>query len=96
MMAHHLMQNAIKTETGTKLLLSPGVKCIGDESARSLVIEGTQGDATYDLYELGGHKINPETQKTLLHWQKLGQFRKIIHQLEQEFTSKFRRNRILF
>jgi hypothetical protein len=32
----------------------------------------------------------------LLHWQKLGQFRKIIHQLEQEFTSKFRRNRILF
>jgi alpha-amylase len=25
MMAHHLMLNAIKTETGTKLLLSPGV-----------------------------------------------------------------------
>jgi alpha-amylase len=38
-----------KNRTGTKLLLSPGVKCIGDESARSLVIEGTQGDATYDL-----------------------------------------------
>jgi alpha-amylase len=58
MMAHHLMQNAIKNrETGTKLLLSPGVSQVyyGDESARSLVIEGTQGDATYDLYELGGY-----------------------------------------
>jgi hypothetical protein len=44
---------------------------------------------------LGGHKINPETQN-IVALAKLGQFRKIIHQLEQEFTSKFRLNRILF
>jgi hypothetical protein len=40
-------------------------------------------------------KSNPETQKHFA-LAKLGQFRKIIHQLEQEFTSKFRLNRILF
>jgi alpha-amylase len=36
-----------KTEAGTKLLLSPGIAQVfyGDESARSLVVEGTQ-DAT--------------------------------------------------
>jgi alpha-amylase len=36
-------------EAGTKLLLSPGIAQVfyGDESARSLVVEGTQGDATY-------------------------------------------------
>ncbi|CAH0334580.1 Periplasmic alpha-amylase [Flavobacterium sp. CECT 9288] len=66
-------------ETGTKLLLSPGVSQVyyGDESARSLVIEGTQGDATLRSFMNWDEiKSNPETQKTLLHWQKLGQFRK--------------------
>ena len=35
-------------ESGTKLLLAPGISQVyyGDESARSLDIEGTQGDAT--------------------------------------------------
>ncbi len=66
-------------ETGTKLLLSPGISQVyyGDESARSLVIEGTQGDATLrSLMNWNDVKTNPETQKVLLHWQKLGQFRR--------------------
>ena len=66
-------------EAGTKLLLSPGLSQVyyGDESARSLVIEGTQGDATLrSLMNWDAIKSNPETQKTLAHWQKLGQFRK--------------------
>ncbi len=66
-------------ESGTKLLLSPGISQVyyGDETGRSLVIDGTQGDATLrsnmNWDEL---KSNPEIQKTLLHWQKLGQFRR--------------------
>ena len=66
-------------ETATKLLLSPGISQVyyGDESARSLVVEGTQGDATLrSLMNWNDVKTNPETQKVLLHWQKLGQFRK--------------------
>lgn len=65
-------------ETGTKLLLSPGISQVyyGDESARSLVVEGTQGDATLrSLMNWNDVKTNAETQKILLHWQKLGQFR---------------------
>jgi alpha-amylase len=66
-------------ESGTKLLLSPGISQVyyGDESGRSLVIEGTQGDATLRSFmNWKDIKTNPETQKTLAHWQKLGQFRK--------------------
>jgi alpha-amylase len=66
-------------ESGTKLLLSPGLAQVyyGDESARSLAIEGTQGDATLRSFmNWNAIQTNPETQKTLLHWQKLGQFRK--------------------
>lgn len=66
-------------ETATKLLLSPGLAQIyyGDESARSLIVAGTQGDATLrSLMNWEDIKSNPETQKALLHWQKLGQFRK--------------------
>lgn len=66
-------------ETANKLLLSPGMSQVyyGDESARSLVVEGTQGDATLRS-NMNWEEIqnNPETQKTLLHWQKLGQFRR--------------------
>ncbi len=66
-------------ESGTKLLLAPGVSqtYYGDESARSLNIAGTQGDATLrsDM-NWDEIKTNPETQKALLHWQKLGNFRK--------------------
>ena len=66
-------------ETATKLLLSPGQSQVyyGDESARSLIIEGTEGDATLrSLMNWDQIQSNPETQATLLHWQKLGQFRK--------------------
>jgi alpha-amylase len=66
-------------ETATKLLLSPGLAQVyyGDESARSLVVEGTEGDATLrSLMNWEDIESNPETQKALLHWQKLGQFRK--------------------
>jgi alpha-amylase len=66
-------------ETATKLLLSPGVAQVyyGDESARSLVIEGTQGDATLRSFmNWDAIKTNPQTKKTLAHWRKLGKFRK--------------------
>ncbi|MBF4506629.1 alpha-amylase [Flavobacterium sp. JLP] len=66
-------------EAGTKLLLSPGISQVyyGDESGRSLAIEGTEGDATLRSF-MNWEEIesNPETQRILLHWQKLGQFRR--------------------
>jgi alpha-amylase len=66
-------------ETATKLFLSPGLAQVfyGDESARPLIIEGTKGDATLRSFmNWEDIQSNPETQKSLLHWQKLGQFRK--------------------
>jgi len=66
-------------ESGTKLLLTPGLSQIyyGDETGRSLVVEGTQGDATLrSPMNWEDVKSNLETQKILLHWQKLGTFRK--------------------
>jgi len=65
-------------ETATKLLLSPGTAQIyyGDESARGLIIEGTQGDATFRSFmNWGDIKTDPETKNVLSHWQKLGKFR---------------------
>jgi alpha-amylase len=63
---------------GTLLLLAPGTAQIyyGDESARSLVIEGTVGDATLRSF-MNWEQINTneKSKKTLNHWQKLGQFR---------------------
>ncbi len=66
-------------EAGTKLLLTPGIAQIyyGDETARSLVVAGTEGDATLrSNMNWNDIKTNPESQKVLLHWQKLGLFRK--------------------
>ncbi|HQE34773.1 MAG TPA: alpha-amylase family glycosyl hydrolase [Flavobacterium alvei] len=66
-------------ESGTKLLLAPGISQVyyGDESARPLDIPGTIGDATLrSMMNWEEIKTNPETQKVLLHWQKLGNFRK--------------------
>ncbi len=66
-------------ESGTKLLLAPGISQVyyGDESARPLDIQGTTGDATLrSMMNWEDIKTNLETQKVLLHWQKLGNFRK--------------------
>jgi len=66
-------------ETATKLLLSPGTAQVyyGDESARNLIIEGTQGDATLRSFmNWDDIKSNPETMDILSHWQKLGVFRR--------------------
>ena len=65
-------------ESGTKLLLSPGISQIyyGDETARSLIIAGTIGDATLrSNMNWSDDKNNPETKKLLQHYQKLGKFR---------------------
>jgi alpha-amylase len=66
-------------ETATKLLLSPGTAQIyyGDESARTLIVEGAQGDATLRS-EMNWEDIenNEETKALLAHWQKLGKFRR--------------------
>ena len=66
-------------ESGTKLLLAPGISQVyyGDESARSLDIEGTQGDATLRS-NMNWDDIanNAATKEVLSHWQKLGLFRK--------------------
>lgn len=60
------------------LLLTPGASQIyyGDESLRSLIIQGTVGDATLRSF-MNWEDIDslPSTQKTLTHWQKLGKFR---------------------
>lgn len=65
-------------ETATKLLLCPGTSQLyyGDESARSLVIDGTVGDATLRS-NMNWEVIqnNSDTQAILEHWQKLGRFR---------------------
>ncbi|MGC6431669.1 MAG: alpha-amylase family glycosyl hydrolase [Jejuia sp.] len=62
-------------ETATKLLLCPGASQVyyGDESARSLVVEGTEGDAT--LRSFMNWKELEVNKPILEHWQKLGQFR---------------------
>lgn len=65
-------------ETATKLLLAPGTSQVyyGDESARSLIIEGTEGDATLRSFmNWEAIKSDPKTKEILTHWQKLGRFR---------------------
>lgn len=60
------------------LLLTPGASQIyyGDETARSLVIEGTQGDATLRSF-MNWNELDSlaQTKETLNYWQKLGTFR---------------------
>lgn len=66
-------------ESANRLLLSPGIAQIyyGDETARSLVVPGTEGDATLRSFmNWDDVASNPDTKKILNHWQKLGQFRK--------------------
>ncbi len=65
-------------ETANRLLLSPGTSQVyyGDESARSLVVEGTVGDATLRSFmNWAAIKSDPKTKAVLTHWQKIGQFR---------------------
>jgi alpha-amylase len=65
-------------ESATKLLLSPGTSQVyyGDESVRSLVVEGTVGDATLrSNMNWNDIENNQEAQEILTHWQKLGKFR---------------------
>ncbi|MFA8433195.1 MAG: alpha-amylase family glycosyl hydrolase [Marinifilaceae bacterium] len=65
-------------EAANKLLLCPGTSQVyyGDESARSLVIEGTVGDATLRS-KMNWEQIQSDenTQNILAHYQKLGVFR---------------------
>jgi len=65
-------------ETAIKLLLSPGASQVyyGDETARSLNIEGANGDATLRSFmNWEDIKNNEKTKAILEHWQKLGSFR---------------------
>jgi len=65
--------------TANVLLLTPGASQVyyGDETSRSLIIEGTEGDATLRSF-MNWEDLDsvPEVQKIHKHWQKLGQFRK--------------------
>lgn len=66
-------------EAATKLLLAPGIAQIyyGDETARSLEIEGTTGDATLrSMMNWDDIKNNSDTKYLLNYYQKLGQFRR--------------------
>lgn len=65
-------------EAAVKLLLSQGAAQIyyGDESDRSLVIEGTQGDATLRSFmNWEDTEQTDSVQQILEHWNKLGTFR---------------------
>ena len=65
-------------ETAIRLLLTPGTSQIyyGDEVGRTLLIEGTTGDATLrSAMNWDDINNNLEMQKLMEHWQKLGQFR---------------------
>ena len=65
-------------KTAIMLLLTPGTSQVyyGDESARSLTIDDTIGDATLRSM-MNWDEINSsdDTKKILMHWQKLGKFR---------------------
>ena len=65
-------------ESATKLLLTPGISQVyyGDETKRSLIIEGTNGDATLRSFMNWDMMNDAATKDLLLHWQKLGTFRK--------------------
>ncbi|SHG99173.1 alpha-amylase family glycosyl hydrolase [Winogradskyella jejuensis] len=64
-------------ETATLLFLTLGASQVyyGDEIARELIVDGATGDANLrSLMDWDKATNNPETQKILTHWQKLGQF----------------------
>ena len=65
-------------ESASKLLLCPGTSQVyyGDESARTLIVEGAVGDANLRS-NMNWDEIenNEKTKEILAHWQKLGKFR---------------------
>ena len=71
-------------ESATKLMLTPGAVQIyyGDEIARPLTVENTNGDAhlrsfmNWEELENNVERNGYQIQDVLTHWQKLGQFRK--------------------
>ena len=71
-------------EAGTRLLLCPGTSQVyyGDETARSLIVPGTNGDATlrsfmnWDELSSNTTRSGYHVKDVLEHWQKLGQFRR--------------------
>ncbi|NNT70705.1 alpha-amylase [Flavobacterium sp. IMCC34852] len=66
-------------ESGTKLLLAPGISQVyyGDETARNLEIEGSQGDATLRSFmNWDDLKTDRIKNQLLVHYQLLGTFRK--------------------
>ena len=66
-------------ESATKLLLSPGTSQVyyGDEVARTLIVEGTNGDATLrSIMDWDSISKDDESKAILEHWQKLGKFRR--------------------
>ncbi len=65
-------------EAGTKLLLAPGISQVyyGDETARSLIIEGAEGDATLrSNMNWSDIQYKDSAKKLLEHYGKLGKFR---------------------
>ncbi len=60
------------------LMLTPGASQVyyGDETARSLEIDSTQGDATLRSF-MNWEELDslPKTKQILEHWRKVGQFR---------------------
>lgn len=65
-------------EAANRLLLAPGASQVyyGDELGRSLIIEGTEGDATLRSFMNWEDMGKPETEALLRHYRKLGQFRR--------------------
>ncbi|MEO1319948.1 MAG: hypothetical protein AAFV30_05170 [Pseudomonadota bacterium] len=58
-------------------MLAPGAAQIyyGDEISRSLIVEGTRGDATLRSF-MNWEALETEAGRAMLsHWQRLGQFR---------------------
>ncbi len=89
-------------EAGTKLLLTPGISQVyyGDETARSLEIAGTQGDATLRSFMNWDDLTTDRIKNQLsMHYQLLGTFRKNhpavgagVHQMISQFPYVFSRS----
>lgn len=64
-------------ENAIKLMLAPGAVQIyyGDETSRSLIVEGTRGDATLRSFMNWDALDTDAGRATLEHWQRLGRFR---------------------